>query len=109
MTTLAYTLGDLNLSLRWQYYANLDQAAIATGSTYSTTGAPPYSLFDLLLNYNLTERLRLRGGIENLLNTEPPLIGVDNSVTTGMTGGMFSPGAYDTNGRRFYLGLRLEL
>ncbi len=34
-----------------------------------------YSLFDMSFNWDLTERVRLRGGVTNLLATEPPEIG----------------------------------
>jgi iron complex outermembrane recepter protein len=108
MTTLAYTWGDLNLSLRWQYWDAIQQAAYARGSTI-ISGAPVYHMFDVLGNYNLTERLRIRFGVENLFNKEPPLVGRLFISATNMNGGMFMPGVYDTNGRRFYMGVRMEL
>jgi iron complex outermembrane receptor protein len=71
-------------------------------------GAPVYHMFDLLGNYNLTERMRLRFGVENMFNIKPDLTGYYYSSPSGMTGGSFNYNQ-DTNGRRFYLGARWEL
>jgi iron complex outermembrane receptor protein len=106
MTTVGYAWGNMDASIRWQYYSSIDQSGVALGRVTST-GAPPYNLFDLLGNYQLTDDIRLRFGIENVFNTEPPLIGENYTDPNGMTGGGFRPGIYDTNGRRFYLGARM--
>lgn len=72
-------------------------------------GAPKYHLFDLLANYQLTDNLRLRFGIENLLDKAPPLIGRNEDPAPGNDkGGAFNSTFYDTNGRRFYLGARVN-
>jgi iron complex outermembrane receptor protein len=107
MTTVGYTWGDVNLSIRWQYWDAIQQAAYASGSTIMA-GAPVYHMFDLLGNYALTERLRLRFGVENVLNIKPDLTGYYYSSPSGMTGGSFNYNQ-DTNGRRFYMGMRWEL
>jgi iron complex outermembrane receptor protein len=106
MTTIGYAWRNMDASIRWQYYSSIDQSGVALGRVTST-GAPPYHLFDLLGNYQLTDNIRLRFGIENVLNEEPPLIGENYTDPNGMTGGSFRPGVYDTNGRRFYLGARM--
>ena len=90
-----------------------------------------YSLFDMSFNYDITETIRLRGGITNLLAQEPPEIGsmtgypvgtnltaICNGApgcvnplaptlpTTGTLNGFGSGGGgfYDQVGRRYFLG-----
>ena len=107
LTTLSYRWRDLNLSLRWDFKDAIEQAVVAEGLE-GNTGAPKYHLFDLLGSYSLTDNLRLRFGIENLLNEEPPLVGVDPDNPNGMYGGMYMAANHDTIGRRFYLGARVN-
>jgi iron complex outermembrane recepter protein len=107
LTNVTYAWGDIDLTLRWQYWDSIEQAAAATGST-SQKGAPSYSLFDLVGSYQLLDNLRLRFGIENVFGKEPPIVGRNPSDASGMYGGSFSAQNYDTVGRRFYLGARIN-
>jgi iron complex outermembrane receptor protein len=109
LTTLSYTFNDpgLYLGLRWQRLDSIEQTSSLYGPT-PVTGAPTYDMFDLLGSYQLMDNMMLRFGIENVFNKEPPLIGVNTAATDGMTGGMFNAQNYDTNGRRFYLGARVN-
>jgi outer membrane receptor protein involved in Fe transport len=90
-----------------------------------------YSIFDLSFNYNISDSLRLRAGITNLLDEEPVEIGsttgypVGTDLTSicggapgcvdptffslpetggGAGGAAFSGGYYDTIGRSYFLG-----
>jgi len=107
LTAVSYYWGDLNLTLRWDYKDAIDQAVVAQGLPGSS-GASAYHLFDLLGSYALTDNLRLRFGVENVLNEEPPLLGVNPDDPNGMYGGNFNAQNYDTVGRRFYLGARVN-
>ncbi len=107
LTSVSYHWGDLNLSIRWDYKDAIDQEVVAQGLP-GTSGVGAYHLFDLLGSYSVSDNLRLRFGIENLLNEEPPIAGVNPNDPNGMYGGTFMPGNYDTNGRRFYLGARVN-
>jgi outer membrane receptor protein involved in Fe transport len=108
LTEMSYTWEDLRLALRWQFKDSIEQEATATFGT-NESGAPKYHLFDLLANYQMTDNLRLRFGIENVLGEEPPLIGRNENPAPGNAkGGAFNSTYYDTNGRRFYLGARVN-
>jgi iron complex outermembrane receptor protein len=92
-----------------------------------------YSIFDMSFNYDITETLSLRGGITNLLDTEPVEIGsmtgyAPGTNLAGICGGApgcvaptgptlpltgpfnvgNSGGYYDTIGRRFFVGFDLR-
>jgi iron complex outermembrane receptor protein len=107
LTSIGYYWGDLNLTLRHDYKSSIEQAVVAEGLPGSS-GASGYHLFDLLGNYALTNNLWLRFGVENLLNEEPPVLGVNENDPNGMYGGSFNAQNYDTVGRRFYLGARVN-
>jgi iron complex outermembrane receptor protein len=107
LTQVSYYWGDLNLSIRHDFKSSIEQAVVAQGLP-GNEGAPSYHLFDLLGNYALTNNLWLRFGCENVLNKEPPLIGVNPNDPNGMYGGTFDALNYDTVGRRFYLGARVN-
>jgi outer membrane receptor protein involved in Fe transport len=107
LTQMSYYWGDLNFSLRWDFKSHIEQAVVAQGLPGSS-GGPSYHLFDLLGNYALTDNVLLRFGVENVFDKEPPVIGVNPDDPNGMYGGTFNAQNYDTNGRRFYLGARVN-
>jgi iron complex outermembrane receptor protein len=107
LTQMSYYWGDLNFSLRWDFKSHIEQAVVAQGLPGSSGGSS-YHLFDLLGNYALTDNVWLRFGVENVFDKEPPVIGVNPDDPNGMYGGTFNAQNYDTNGRRFYLGARVN-
>jgi outer membrane receptor protein involved in Fe transport len=111
LTTVGYSYEDWRVSLRWSYRDSIEQSSVATSGFSTSSGYPAYHLFDLLMNYNVNNNVSLRFGIENLFDKAPPVGGVTYAqyAANGMTGGSYSAGNYDTNGRRFYLGMRVYL
>ena len=59
-----------------------------------------YSLWDLTGRWQATEKLRVRGGILNLLDTDPPF---SNQAYFFIAG--YDPSYTDPRGRGFYLAL----
>jgi outer membrane receptor protein involved in Fe transport len=92
-TFLGYNLGKLGVNLRWNYLSSVvsagqasekaikkNNAAVAAdpsagiilGYTPSTAyKVPSYSSFGLSMNWEFTEKLSLRAGVDNLLDTSP--------------------------------------
>jgi len=108
-TTLGYSWDAFRVALQWQYYPSLQDAAEVTvpGGTPNTAPWPSYSIFHLNANYQLTEDIGLRFGVDNLFNKAPPLGGYNPNYTlaTGqLRQGSFLTGVHDTSGRRFYIG-----
>src|SRR3546814_3306824 len=62
-----------------------------------------YNYFDLAGSYDVTERFSLRGGINNLFDKQPPVVGNDYGGTTENSGNTY-PAAYDPLGRAFFVG-----
>ena len=107
-TTFTYALDPFTVSLQWQHKPSVDAAASVTGDT-TITGADAYNLFNLNGSVRLTDDVRIRLGIDNLFNKQPPLSGVDTSAADAtLAGGTYESSQYDVLGRRFYIGASFE-
>ncbi len=140
---LSYFKDSWGVSLRWRHLPSVWSAGHAstdaviandasgglplnyTPSTEIKTAS--YDVFDLSANWNVNEKITLRGGISNLFNVDPPqfasttgrppgtnLAGVCNgavncvnptSYSLPTTGG-FTGGYYDTLGRSYFVGVK---
>ncbi len=156
-SSLTYIKDDWSVSLRWRYLPEVNSAgyasqkaiiannrAVAAGAPGSILGFTPigtsgimseiatdaYSLWDMSFNWNINETLALRGGITNLLDTDPEYVnqtsGVPGSTTLGSVcssigsppgcqnpfgfalpgPGTINGGYYDVLGRRYFVGLK---
>jgi outer membrane receptor protein involved in Fe transport len=106
-STVGYRFGDgnANVGLRWRYLPEVKNAAYVTNRATLNLPTDAYSVFDLFAGYTFNERYSLRGGIDNLFNEDPAIVGAtptdSNSATT-------LPGYYDTLGRRLYVGIKID-
>lgn len=110
LTTIGYGIGPARVSLQWQHLPSVEQESSAVAPT-PFTGYPSYNLFNLNATYDLTPDIGLRFGVDNLLNKAPPIGNVNTSANLAvgqLPGGAFNSQFYDTNGRRFYLGVNFE-
>ena len=103
----------LDMSARWRYLASVkldsndtSQAALYNGS-YDAYDAviPAVSYLDLSLSWRQGEHLTLIGGVNNVLDRDPPLLshGVIFNDFGGGNVNIYT--AYDTLGREFFLTL----
>ena len=152
-STLSYFRDTWSMSLRWRGLPGVhtatwasQQAVIANDRTVDAGGpgvtlgyvpstelqSDSYRIFDLAFSYNIN-KISLRGGINNLLNTEPTYTGATAGVPVGSpvgpassacdgaptgcinpfgyslpsTGG-WNGGYYDTIGRRYFVGFDIK-
>lgn len=109
-TTLGYSFGDgrTNVGLRWNYLPEIkDASQIRPGS--ALLGTSSYSLFHAFAGVQINDRLELRGGIDNLLDEEPRIIGANPSgPQANNNGGVTNAQYYDILGRRAYVGLKMR-
>jgi outer membrane cobalamin receptor len=151
-----YARNDWNIALRMRYLPSVFSAGYATQQAQKENnaavagGAPgillsytptteyesdDYAVFDLSFGWSITDRISLRGGITNLFDTEPEMVGGSlgrpvgttlSSVCSELGGGTappgctnpfgyslpgyvtYNPGYYDTFGRRFFVGASLQ-
>ena len=77
--------------------------AVVTSTANGTLPVGSYELFDLQGSWAITSHFDVRAGIDNLMNRQPPNVGVWPGVTNAA--GVTDPaGSYDVIGRRFFMG-----
>jgi outer membrane receptor protein involved in Fe transport len=66
-------------------------------------------VFDLSGGYTLSERMTLRGGVDNLFDTDPVCTGGRSAADAHPSpcGGQTEAGFYDILGRSVYVGLKV--
>ena len=105
--TTTWNNGPLTLQLRWQYIGKLTNDTVGFGTADPSDFVVPkikaYHYFDLAGSYDVTERFSLRGGINNLFDKQPPVVGNDYGGTTENSGNTY-PATYDPLGRAFFVG-----
>jgi outer membrane receptor protein involved in Fe transport len=106
-TTVGYNFGggSTGVGLRWRYLPEVKNGAYVTNKATLNLPTEDYSVLDAFASYSFNERFQLRGGIDNLLNTDPAVVG---ATPTDSNSASTLAGYYDTLGRRFYVGLRME-
>lgn len=109
-TTFFYERDKLNVGLTWRHMSEQIALARATNPEATVLPTESYDLFNLNASWQFTERFRLRGGIDNLFDTDPPLTARDpfnpGAPTNGT--GITSAANYDTLGRRYYVGIAMS-
>ena len=88
----------MDSGLRWRHLPSVKPqdylvAACTAARCFADTAS--YDSFDLYSSFKLSEGLSLRGGVDNLLDKNPP-------VTRGIAGSTDAQN-YDIIGRRYYV------
>jgi iron complex outermembrane receptor protein len=99
LTSLTYRLPSVEFGVRWRHLPQMDDITSVTRPASPAPGVPSYDLFDATFAYKFNGSINVRGGVNNALDKEPPIVG----GTIGQT----QPGTYDILGRYYYLGLQL--
>ncbi|QSB45336.1 TonB-dependent receptor [Tsuneonella flava] len=95
-----YSSGPLSVTARGRY---LSPITLREGQTAYRDQFPAESYFDLALRVELTDSLSLYGGVNNLFDNAPPLLG------TRMGGPVNTAEAtYDVLGRRYFAGINVK-
>lgn len=105
---------SFNLTTTWRYHGSVDQfpgqagdgslnAPVADSNLNSHFGAENY--IDIQTTIDVMENARLRFGINNLLDNNPPLSSI---VGTAPGNGNTYPQVFDANGRFVFLGLTID-
>lgn len=105
---------NFNLTTTWRYHGSVDQfpgqagdgslnAPVADSNLNSHFGAENY--IDIQTTIDVMENARLRFGINNLLDNNPPLSSI---VGTAPGNGNTYPQVFDANGRFVFLGLTID-
>ncbi|MDF7775599.1 TonB-dependent receptor [Sphingomonas sp. AOB5] len=96
-TSVGYSVGPVQAGLRWRHLPAMSDVTAVTRPASPAAGVPAYDIFDLSLGVQVTDKVRLSGGISNLFDVAPLQI----AGTPGLT----QPGTYDIIGRSFFVSL----
>jgi outer membrane receptor protein involved in Fe transport len=103
----------LDLSVRWRYIdsVRLDKyllplrsgGTVPAYNTLTNPKLPSFNYIDLAATWDITQKLQVSGGINNLFNKSPPIVG--SSAGYGNTW----PATYDPYGQTFFFNFRLKI
>ena len=98
-TMFGYTVGPVGASLHWRFISAM--ADMIDGSGSGDPGIAAYNYFDLDVNYHVTSKVELTGGLTNLFNKQPPRVAGAPLLTDAAT--------YDVMGRTYYVGVKANI
>ena len=90
---------NYSMQLSWRYVGEVDDDD--DGTLFTIEDLDPESYFDLAGTYGFNENISIVAGIDNLLDTDPPIIG-DNQEQANTY-----PATYDVFGRTYFARLQL--
>ncbi len=105
---------DLNLSLAWRRlsettYEGLSPQPTLNNGVANTADAriPAYNYIDVAFDWSISDNVKLTGGINNLMDKDPPIL---DSNVLGVSGPPFGnantfPVIYDSLGREVFIGM----
>ncbi len=93
---------DVTATLMWRYTSRVDDR------NQSEIDLKAISYIDLSAIWDLTERVQMRAGINNLFDEAPPIAGNGAGPSINGNGNTF-PGMYDALGRYWFLAAALSL
>jgi outer membrane receptor protein involved in Fe transport len=99
MFNATYLSGPFTGRFQWRYIPGLTLVEGATNVVPSVSGK---SYMDLAFDYEWNENLALFLGIDNIADTEPPVVGFSLAGDANVDISL-----YDVLGRRFFAGVRL--
>jgi iron complex outermembrane recepter protein len=95
---------DVDLNLTWRYFGAVNRDGGPQGTINDRFGAKNY--FDLSGQFYATEKATFRAGINNLLDSDPP---ISTETGAGFGNGNTYPGVYDSLGRYLFLGVNVKM
>jgi outer membrane receptor protein involved in Fe transport len=105
-TTFGYNFGrNANMGVRWRHLPEIRSANAALDPTTPVLPTESYNIFDLFAGYTFNDRYQLRGGIDNLLDEDPAVVG---ATLTDSNSNSTQAAYYDALGRRAYIGLKVQ-
>jgi outer membrane receptor protein involved in Fe transport len=109
-STFSYALANTQVGVQWRHYPSIKDETAARDPSTRILPVSSFDLVNLFARYSINDRLEFRGGIDNLFDEEPPVVGADPGITPAQRDanlGTTEAGFYDPLGRRAYLGFKM--
>jgi outer membrane receptor protein involved in Fe transport len=109
-TQFTYDRGKLGVGLNWRYLPEQKDLSLVQTPTFTALPTKAYNVFNANASWRLNDKIRIRGGIDNVLNTDPRVVGANPNAVNNPTAnlGVTNAGDYDVLGRRAYVGVNLS-
>jgi len=95
---------NVTVNFSWRYVD--DVKMVDTVAAANRINIDAYHYFDLAAIWNITDWVSVRGGVNNLLDEEPPI--TDNGVTLRNNGNTY-PGGYDYLGQYWFIAATFQM
>jgi outer membrane receptor protein involved in Fe transport len=109
-STFSYALANTQVGLQWRHYPSIKDETAARDPGTRLLPVSSFDLVNLFARYSINDRIEFRGGIDNLFDEEPPVVGADPGTATlprDNNLGTTEAGFYDPLGRRYYVGFKM--
>lgn len=97
-----YSMNDWRVTAKWRFYGEVDYDGTADTKLAEAGGVDAYNFFDVSGSYSINEHVTVIGGVNNILDEEPPMVG--NSLSTNAN---TISGFYDSLGRFIHLSVNM--
>jgi outer membrane cobalamin receptor len=113
MTNIGYAVGGASVNLSWRHLPKVRHFSAVTNPASTTSPTSSYELFGLTGRWNISDTWTVRGGVDNLMDRKPLLVGANWIPTASGSGVTSSVGTtdlsnYDIIGRRYYVGFNAK-
>jgi iron complex outermembrane recepter protein len=105
LTSMGYSMGAFDVGLQWRFLPGVAPADKALLPLTTVGGAGAYSTFNLTAGWEIGN-VKLRAGIDNLLNRSLPIVG-ENLAVGDTNSNQTNLNFYDGLGRRFFVGAKV--
>jgi outer membrane receptor protein involved in Fe transport len=107
---------NMDFALTWRHISEVKYEATSSDPLLSVVGSTSKTneklaardYFDIALQWNIDKTFSVRGGINNLLDKDPPLVGSGTADPSVFGNGNTFPGTYDALGRLFFANLTMK-
>jgi iron complex outermembrane recepter protein len=113
LTNIGYAVGGASVNLSWRHLPKIRHNSLVTNPLSTTSPTSSYELFGLTGRWSINDTWTVRGGVDNLFDRQPVLVGanwVPTATGSGVTSaaGTTDTSNYDIIGRRYYLGFNAK-
>ncbi|MEJ1965004.1 MAG: TonB-dependent receptor [Gammaproteobacteria bacterium] len=113
ITNLGYAVGGASVNLSWRHLPQVRHNSLVTNPLSTTLPTSSYELFGLTGRWSINDTWSVRGGVDNLFDRKPVLVGANWTPTASGSGVTSAAGTtdvsnYDIIGRRYYLGFNAK-
>lgn len=105
---IGYSYGPLNLRTQVRVIGSLENGAAGQISDLAFPDTPVTAYVDITADYQISERVNVYAGVDNLADLDPPRMGFGFTGRNGGSDAGTDPSLYDVLGRRFFVGAVVE-